>query len=83
MKRSSRKNKPMNRIARTLRLTRRSLLNYFKVKKQFSSGAVEFLNNKAEVLRRSYGSRTFRIRELTFYQSPGRLPEPELTDEFS
>src|SRR5205823_6397094 len=55
---------PMKKIARTLRAHRALLLNYFKAKKQFSSGVVEGLNNKAKVtMRRSYGFRTFRILE--------------------
>jgi hypothetical protein len=35
---------------------------YFKARKEFSSGVVEGLNNKATItMRRSYGFRTFRI----------------------
>jgi transposase len=74
---------PMKKIARTLRTHRTLLLNYFKAKKQFSSGVLEGLNNKAKVtMRRSYGFRTFRILELALYHSLGKLPEPELTHEF-
>ena len=74
---------PMKKIARTLRAHRPLLLNYFKAKKQFSSGVIEGLNNKAKVtIRRSYGLRTFRILELALYHSLGKLPEPELTHDF-
>ena len=74
---------PMKKIARSLRTHRPLLMNYFKAKKQFSSGVVEGLNNKAKVtMRRSYGFRTFRILELALYHSLGKLPEPELTHEF-
>jgi transposase len=74
---------PMKRIARTLRSHRELILNYFKAKKEFSSGVVEGLNNKAKVtMRKSYGFRTFRILELALYHSLGKLPEPELTHEF-
>ena len=67
----------------TLRAHRELLLNYFKARKQISSGVVEGLNNKAKVtVRRSYGFRTFRILELALYHSLGKLPEPELTHEF-
>src|SRR6516162_9135054 len=73
---------PMKKIARTLRSHRQLLLNYFKAKKQFSSGVIEGLNNKAKVtMRRSYGFRTFRILELALYHSLGKLPGPELTHE--
>jgi hypothetical protein len=74
---------PMKKISRTLRAHRTLLLNYFKARKQFSSGVIEGLNNKAKVtMRRSYGFRTFRILELALYHSLGKLPQPELTHEF-
>jgi len=74
---------PMKKVARMLRAHRNLILNYFKAKKQFSSGVVEGLNNKAKVtMRKSYGFRTFRITELALYHSLGKLPEPELTHEF-
>jgi Transposase len=40
---------PMKKIARMLRTHRALLLNYFKARKQYSSGVVEGLNNKAKV----------------------------------
>jgi transposase len=74
---------PMKKIARMLRAHRELLLNYFKAKKEFSSGVVEGLNNKAKVtMRKSYGFRTFRITELALYHTLGKLPEPALTHEF-
>jgi transposase len=74
---------PMKKIARMLRAHRPLLLNYFKAKKEFSSGVVEGLNNKAKLtMSKSYGFRTFRILELALYHSLGKLPEPELTHEF-
>ena len=74
---------PMKKIAKMLRTHRGLLLNYFKAKKEFSSGVVEGLNNKAKVtMRKSYGFRTYRILELALYHSLGKLPEPELTHRF-
>ena len=74
---------PMKKIARMLRRHRPMILNYFKAKKQFSSGIIEGLNNKAKVtMRKSYGFRTFRVLELALYHSLGKLPEPELTHTF-
>lgn len=74
---------PMKKIARSLRTHRQLLLNYFKARKEYSSGVVEGLNNKAKLtMRKSYGFRTFRILELALYHSLGKLPEPELTHEF-
>jgi hypothetical protein len=75
---------PMKKIARTLRTHRELLLNYFKARKQISSGVVEGLNNKAQVtMRRSYGVRTFRILELALYHSLGKLPVRSLPMNFS
>ena len=74
---------PVKKFARTLRAHRQLLLNYFKAKKQFSSGVIEGLNNKAKVtLRKAYGYRTFRVAELSLYHVLGRLPEPKLTHRF-
>ena len=74
---------PMKKIARTLRAHRPLLLNYFKAKKQFSSGVIEGLNNKAKVtMRKSYGFRTFKAMEIALYHTLGRLPEPESTHRF-
>jgi transposase len=37
---------PMKKIAQTLRAHRALLLNYFKARKQFSSGVIEGLNKR-------------------------------------
>jgi hypothetical protein len=75
---------PMKRIARSLRQHRELILNYFLARKLLSSGVVEGLDNKAKLaIRRSYGSRTFRVLELALYHSVGKLPEPESTPIFS
>lgn len=74
---------PMKKIANTLRRHRELILNYFRAKKQFSSGVVEGLNNKVKVtMRKSYGFRTFRITELALYHALGKLPEPQLAHRF-
>jgi len=74
----------MKKIAQMLRAHRELILNYFKAKKQLPpSGVAEGLNNKVKVtMRKPYGFRTFRITELALYHALGKLPEPELTDEF-
>lgn len=74
---------PMKKVAKTLRNHRELILNYFRAKKQFSSGVVEGLNNKVKVtMRKSYGFRTFRITELALYHVLGKLPEPQLAHTF-
>jgi transposase len=74
---------PMKKVAKTLRGHRELILNYFRARKQFSSGVVEGLNNKAKVtMRKSYGFRTFRITEIALYHALGKLPEPQLAHRF-
>ena len=74
---------PLKKVAKTLRAHRELILNYFRARKEFSSGVIEGLNNKAKVtMRKSYGFRTFEITELALYHSLGKLPEPELTHRF-
>jgi hypothetical protein len=61
---------PMKKIARTLRTPRALLLNYFKTRKQFSSGVIEGLNNKAKVtMRRSLELALYYITHLESYLS--------------
>lgn len=74
---------PVKKFARTVRAHRDLLLNYFRARKQFSSGVIEGLNNKAKVtMRKAYGYRTFRIAELSLYHVLGKLPEPKLAHKF-
>ncbi len=50
---------PMKKIARTIRVHRPLILNWFRARGEVSSGAVEGLNNKVKlVTRKSYGFRT-------------------------
>jgi transposase len=74
---------PMKKIAKTLRGHRQLILNYFRARKQFSSGVVEGLNNKAKLtMRKAYGFRTFRITEIALYHALGNLPQPHATHRF-
>jgi transposase len=66
-----------------VRAHRELILNYFHARKQFSSGIVEGLNNKAKVtMRKAYGFRTFRTTEIALYHALGNLPEPPTTHTF-
>ncbi|MFO1292688.1 MAG: ISL3 family transposase [Rubrivivax sp.] len=74
---------PVKKFARTVRAHRDLLLNYFRARKQFSSGVIEGLNNKAKVtMRKAYGYRSFRVAELSLYHVLGKLPEPQLAHKF-
>ena len=75
----------MKKIARSLRSHRPLILNYFHAKKQFSSGIVEGLNNKAKLtMRKSYGFRGNLPcpRETALYHALGKLPEPDVAHKF-
>jgi transposase len=74
---------PMKDMARSLRSHRELLLNYFRAKKQFSSGAVEGLNNKIKTTaRKSYGFRSLNVFEIALFQALGMLPLPPITHKF-
>ncbi len=74
---------PLKKFARTVRNHRELLLNYFRARKQFSSGVVEGLNNKAKVtMRKAYGFRTLKATELALHHVLGKLPEPPLAHRF-
>jgi len=74
---------PMKKVARMLRAHEPLILNWFRAKREISTGAVEGLNNKIRVVtRRSYGFRTFKAMEIALYHTLGRLPEPDSPHRF-
>ena len=74
---------PMKKVAKSIRKHKPLILNWFEAKKQFSSGIVEGLNNKAKVTtRNSYGFRTYKCAEIALYHALGNLPEPPATHRF-
>jgi len=75
---------PMQRQARTLQSHRELILNYFRARKEFSSGAVEGLNNKAKVVtRRSYGFRETNTLVIALFHTLGHLPESPQAHRFA
>jgi transposase len=74
---------PMKKVAAMIRRHKGLILNWFRAKKQFSSGIVEGLNNKARsTTKRAYGFRTFNCLEISLYHTLGHLPEPRFTHKF-
>jgi transposase len=74
---------PMQKIARSLRIHRPLILNWFRVRHTIALGAVEGFNNKLKLTtRRSYGFRTSRIIKIALYHALGDLPEPKGTHRF-
>ena len=74
---------PVKKFARTVRNHRELLLNYFRARKEFSSGVIEGLNNKAKVtMRKAYGYRTFRIAELSLFHVLGKASRAKTRPRF-
>ena len=75
--------RPMKKVAKMLRRHRPLLLNWFRAKKQFSSGIVEGFNTKAKLTtRKAYGFRTYHAVEVALYHALGALPMPKTAHEF-
>ncbi len=74
---------PLKRMARTCRLHRQLILNWFRARGTISAAAVEGLNNKLKLtLRKAYGYRSLKVAEIACYHTLGRLPEPEFAHRF-
>lgn len=64
-------------LARTLRLHRTPLLNWFRARGAFAMGAVEGFNNKARVTTKmAYGFKSYEHAEIALFHRLGDLPEP-------
>ena len=60
-----------------------SILNYFKVKKEFNSGIVEGMNRKINLtIRKAFGFRSYKVIGVALYHQLENLPEPVFTHEF-
>jgi len=74
---------PMKKVALMLRRHRELIVNWFRARKEFSSGIVEGLNAKAKLAtRKAYGFKSFKTLELALYHNLGALPEPVETHKF-
>lgn len=77
----------LKKFVGTVRSHQGLILNYFRakssMKQTFSSGVVEGFNNKAKLsLRKSYGFRSDKYREVALFHALGDLPVPEVTHRF-
>jgi transposase len=74
---------PMKKFVKTLRSHEELIMNWFTAKKVYSSGAVEGMNRKINlVTRKSYGFRSFEVLKIALFHTLGHLPEPEVTHRF-
>lgn len=73
----------IKKFVKTVREHEPLILNWFMAKKAFSSGAVEGLNRKMNlVTRKSYGFRSPEVIEIALFHTLGHLPEPPITHRF-
>lgn len=74
---------PMKKIARSLRVHRPLLLNWFRARHYVRTGATEGMNNRLKLITKTaYGYRSDRILEIALFHGLGRLPEPNFTHRF-
>lgn len=74
---------PLKKFVRTIRKHEDLLLNWFRARKAFSSGAVEGMNRKLNlVTRKSYGFKNYEVLKIALFHTLGELPEPEATHRF-
>jgi transposase len=74
---------PMKKFVKTVRKHQPLMMNFFKSKKAYSSGTVEGLNRKINlVTRKAYGYRSYDVLKIALFHTMGVLPEPEMTHRF-
>jgi len=74
---------PLKKFVKTMRKHEGLIINWFEARKQFSSGAVEGMNRKINLItRKSYGYRSHEVLEIALFHTLGGLPEPEMTHRF-
>lgn len=75
--------KPVKKFVGTIKRHEDLIMNWFTAKKVYSSGAVEGMNRKINlVTRKSYGFRSFEVLKIALFHTLGHLPEPEVTHRF-
>jgi len=74
---------PIKKFVKTVRRHQPLMMNWFKAKKAYSSGSVEGLNRKINlVTRKAYGYKSFDVLKIALFHTLGDLPEPEMTHRF-
>lgn len=74
---------PMKEFVRMIRRHQPLILNWFKARKQFSSGIVEGMNRKVNlVTRKGFGFRSYDVLKIALFHTMAELPEPEFTHRF-
>ena len=75
---------PMKKKAKMLRKHRDTILNWFVMKGDLSSGIVECFNLKAKLTtRKAFGYKSLEVQKITLYHQLGNLPVPEWAHKFT
>ncbi len=74
---------PIKKFVKTVRNHQELMMNWFKAKKQYSSGTAEGLNRIVNlVTRKAFGFRQYETLEIVLFHTMGKLPEPKSTHSF-
>ena len=74
---------PIKKFVGTIRSHEKLILNWFVAKKMYSSGAVEGMNRKINlVTRKAYGYKSYEVLRIALFHTLGDLPEPKRTHRF-
>lgn len=74
---------PIKKFVKTMRKHEDLIMNWFKAKKAYSSGTVEGLNRKINlVTRKAYGYKSYDVLRIALFHTMGQLPEPKTTHRF-
>lgn len=74
---------PIKKFVKSIRKHEDLIMNWFDTKKEHSSGAVEGLNRKINLItRKSYGFKSFEVMKIALFHTMGGLPEPKFTHKF-
>lgn len=74
---------PIKKFVKTIRNHQPLIMNWFKAKKQYSSGVVEGLNRKVNlVTRKAFGFRSYEVLKIALLHTMGELPEPDSAHRF-
>ena len=75
--------KPLKKFVKTMRRHEDLIMNWFEAKKAYSSGAVEGMNRKINLItRKAYGYRSYEVLKIALFHALGHLTEPEFTHRF-
>ena len=74
---------PVKKFVRTIRAHEDLIFNYWEARRQFTSGVVEGLNRKVNVVtRKAYGFRSEKVYKTALFHTLGGLPEPPSTHTY-